>query len=390
MKLEKLEVVRGTACLMVILNHIRIALSYFKSSQFDFLQILTAWGREAVIVFFILSGIVINIATKDKTTRFSYYSKRLVRLLPIYISAIIFTVLTIYIINRGNLDYKLIAGNLLMLQSEPGYITEVISYNPAVWSISCEVFFYAVFGLILYKKKSGIYYWFFLSLVCIIIRLNNYDSNYVLADHIIYMLYYSSIWILGYLIMEYSNKISANFPTAILSILLTPLITRIHEGYYTVLFLKYHLQALTLIPFFVYLVNKPSAEKKTDIPYSIVFGIYFFLFLYFFNNSNSTPFNKIFYSALPLSSLLFFSDKLKVISSRFFQTVKRPLIFIASISYALYLLHMPIMYLISDLLPKSPMLGCIIVFTLLLSLSFLLELTIQKKIVQKAKTLLAF
>ncbi len=385
----KLEVLRGLACLVVIIAHIRITTNYFPSPKYDFLQLFTAWGREAVIIFFILSGIVINISTKSGANSRNYYIKRLARLFPIYLFAIAFSACIYIIINREAEPLFKITGNILMIQSEPGYITSPMRFDPALWSISCEAFFYLIFGFILKIKQKGITVWLILSLVCVVLYMQGITSSLKIIDHIIYMMYYSFIWVLGYILYQNRERLDVSLPTAILSLSLTPLLTRIHAGSFEIIFLKNHLQALSLIPFFIFLISKKSESiKRYTIPYIAVFAVYILISFYFYENTRSTNFNRLLYIVLPLVSLLFFIKGTINAIRYVYVKVQKPLIFVASISYALYLLHMPLMFLFNYILPGNMFLGMLSVFLSLFTLSYLLELKLQPAISKRIKLLL--
>lgn len=79
MKLEKLEALRGMAAIYVVLHH-----SIPHNLRLEELEIgfLFRFGQEAVILFFLLSGFVINYSFSrgnDKTFR-TYFFKRFYRI----------------------------------------------------------------------------------------------------------------------------------------------------------------------------------------------------------------------------------------------------------------------------------------------------------------------
>ena len=109
-----------------------------------------------VSYFFILSGFIMVVAYFDHAfiDPKKYYISRIARIFPLYIFAIIFFLPNII------LDYSTTKGielilNLFALQS--WIPTKALSINSPGWSISTEVFFYAIFPFFFnkfYKNKS--------------------------------------------------------------------------------------------------------------------------------------------------------------------------------------------------------------------------------------------
>jgi len=149
-KLEKLDALRGFAALYVVLHH-------SISRPIMLLGLDLAWifrfGEEAVILFFLLSGFVINYAfVKNKNKTFgNYFFKRATR---IYIPLLIVMAL-------GYLMECLEAGavvdahprelvlNLLMLQDisslKPNVLVDPYMHNSPLWSLSYEWWFYMLY-----------------------------------------------------------------------------------------------------------------------------------------------------------------------------------------------------------------------------------------------------
>jgi peptidoglycan/LPS O-acetylase OafA/YrhL len=149
-KLEKLDALRGLAALYVVIHH-------SVSHPIMLLGLDFAWlfrfGEEAVILFFLLSGFVINFSfakSKDKSFG-TYFFKRATR---IYIPLLIVMAL-------GYLMECLDAGavvdahsrelvlNLLMLQDisslKPNVVVDPYMHNSPLWSLSYEWWFYMLY-----------------------------------------------------------------------------------------------------------------------------------------------------------------------------------------------------------------------------------------------------
>lgn len=380
-KNEKLEVLRGLACIIVFVSHFRVATHYFKSPSFDWIQLFTAWGKEAVIIFFMLSGIVINISTTHKRDVFNYFKKRIIRILPIYWLAIFISLFIIIFYDKTTVNLNNLIGNILFLGTEQGFIVGTIPYNQAVWSISCEMFFYAIFGLIVSQRNRTRYMWIWLITSIVVIFISASIDNFIngLVGHILFMLKMSLIWILGYLVYQYRHFFHVKLPTAMLSLSLIPLAGRIHTGFFVDF--KYQLLALYLIPFFAFLLQqrKESSYKVTEIKYSYIFLLYILALLIFIAYSKSTYTNLILYSSMPIFTLLSFSDLSVKVIRFIYHKIKTPLVYIGSISYAIYLFHVPVMYFFSGVISHM-YLGLAIITVVVVILSYIAEKIVQPRI----------
>lgn len=144
-RIFEIECLRGFAALYVVLFHVLRpeiqAYSYVLSIPFRF-------GQEAVILFFLLSGFSINYSwSKREEKSFPIFARdRLVRIMPIFLVALVVSYLCAAISVQELIDMDLGAflGNALMLQDRPrlGTIVEPYMGNEALWSLSYEVAFY--------------------------------------------------------------------------------------------------------------------------------------------------------------------------------------------------------------------------------------------------------
>lgn len=138
MKLWRIEAVRGAAALYVVLHHLLPSVPVFY------------FGQEAVIVFFLVSGFVIEYSSaKSINAGFSGYFKR--RFLRIYPVLLCLFVLMSYLWDSPVLSKAYLgqlAGNLLMLQdfsaAKPNVIVDPL-YSMPLWSLHYEWWFYMLY-----------------------------------------------------------------------------------------------------------------------------------------------------------------------------------------------------------------------------------------------------
>lgn len=149
-KLEVLESMRGLAALYVFLGHFLLERVLKKESHLGF---FLRFGQEAVMVFFILSGFVIYYSLqKHKDTSFrTYLSRRLNRIYPIFILCLLLTYITEALSQHHLVSLKMpqLIGNMCMLQDnsflKPGVWVDPYYENRALWSLSYEWWFYMMF-----------------------------------------------------------------------------------------------------------------------------------------------------------------------------------------------------------------------------------------------------
>jgi len=149
-KLARLEALRGLAAGYVVLHHLLPQSWYVYGIN---VGILFRFGQEAVILFFLLSGFVIHYSFtrgRDKSFR-GYLLKRALR---IYVP-LIAVLVTSYLVasaHAGTLvdaHPEVLVGNLLMLQdwvwSKPNVVVRTYLGNTPLWSLAYEWWFYMLY-----------------------------------------------------------------------------------------------------------------------------------------------------------------------------------------------------------------------------------------------------
>ena len=149
-KLDKLEALRGAAALYVVFHH---TIPY--DSRLFSLPVghLMRFGQEAVILFFLLSGFVINYSFKlSRNKHFgNYFAKRFCRIYIPLVAVMLVSYFTESYEAGKFLGPNLpnLLGNLFMLQdwavANPNVLVDPYMGNGPLWSLSYEWWFYMLF-----------------------------------------------------------------------------------------------------------------------------------------------------------------------------------------------------------------------------------------------------
>lgn len=149
-RLNRLEAVRGFAAFYVVLHHTISHSTVLHGIPVGF---LLRFGQEAVILFFLLSGFVINYSCRVSSDKsFStYLFKRSTRIYIPLIVVFVFSYLGVSY-NQGELvnpQLWTLVKNIFMLQDwarvKPGVLAEPYMGNTPLWSLSYEWWFYMLY-----------------------------------------------------------------------------------------------------------------------------------------------------------------------------------------------------------------------------------------------------
>ena len=139
-----LEVIRAGAALTVMASH---AFLFGIFPQSTAMEMLFSYATEAVVLFFILSGVVISlnherdVGAGYKTAQ-RYAIKRIVRIYPIYLVALAAGGLIVPAVKGEPFHWLEVFGNLAFLQSLGGSIVSPPAADQALWSLANEMTYY--------------------------------------------------------------------------------------------------------------------------------------------------------------------------------------------------------------------------------------------------------
>jgi peptidoglycan/LPS O-acetylase OafA/YrhL len=343
MKKLYLEFIRGAAAVTVLVYHfLELQTLSRHSKHFYFAN----WGTDAVIIFFILSGVVINISqTNNPKPKGQFIGNRLLRIYPQLAAGILLGLLVLYITQADIPSMGTIAGNFFMISAVKGYMVNIvpcIESNSPLWSISYEIVFYLLFALSIGKfQKKAVITWFIISLAIMPVYYLQIGPDFI--KHFVWILAFSSIWLAGYYIYEYRNYFYADKYTALFSAGALPLISRMHIAsvYYDPA--KYLLFAIFAIPFFRFCLQTPKVGKKINLYYMAL--PYLAIVYVVFNQPYLTFTSFLLYSLLPLAlmGICLMIDVLKI-KAGVINFINRTGKVLGKYSFSIYISHYPVLF----------------------------------------------
>lgn len=286
-RLFEIDALRGLAALAVVIYHYSTRYDeIFGHQKNDYLGF--SHGYLGVHLFFIISGFVIFMTVKKTKSVSDFAKKRAIRLYPAYIVAVIITYLLVIWsdLEGRKISFFEAVFNLTMFQ---GFIPGIKHVDGAYWSLTVELTFYILIGILLY---------------------------FGLIKRIIL---FSSLWLLVSVGVQILNLVaSENMITKVLS-------------YYAIADYSY----LFVAGIMFYLIREKSEVKHYIILLSCL--VYCFAFNGLWDSIIITLFFITFYCAI--------SGKLGFLNVA-------PLRFLGAISYSLYLVHQNIGYIVIDSIEK--------------------------------------
>jgi peptidoglycan/LPS O-acetylase OafA/YrhL len=180
-RLPALDVTRGIAALAVVLFHYTCMNEAARTDMPTIMQ-FTTYGYFGVHLFFLISGFVIFMTLERTAGALDFFLARASRLYPAFLLSIVLTLACLYVL-PGMMEFS-VRDVLLNLTMFPD-ILGAKKVNPAYWTLSIEIVFYAiVFLAILLRGKSGIlpvvFGWFALSALNTVVGLGIVEKLLIL------------------------------------------------------------------------------------------------------------------------------------------------------------------------------------------------------------------
>lgn len=136
-RLDSLTGLRFFAAWLVVVHHF---------SNFASLPIIwryTGFGATGVTFFFVLSGFVLTWSFVPSDTPPRFYWRRFARIWPLHVITTLIALPVFYTWRDVPYDWTAIILSFFLLHAWVPTVTTYFAGNPASWSLSCEMFFYA-------------------------------------------------------------------------------------------------------------------------------------------------------------------------------------------------------------------------------------------------------
>lgn len=145
-----IDIIRGLACILVILFHYTTRYEELFSPKQSY-YITVPYGYIGVSVFFIISGFLTTINIKSSKNIFSFGYKRIIRLYPTYwVSIIITFIVSYFFLPERSISAKAFIVNFTMMQ---GFFNFPF-VDGAHWTLMYEIIFYFIIGSIIMLRKT--------------------------------------------------------------------------------------------------------------------------------------------------------------------------------------------------------------------------------------------
>lgn len=113
-------------------------------------------GSVAVTLFFVLSGFILTYRYASSgvlsTTPVRFWQARLARIVPVYVLGLVVSFPVVMALAKrggGDLSTEMLKGTAALAMVQAWWPDWALAWNPPSWSLSVEVFFYALFPLLL-------------------------------------------------------------------------------------------------------------------------------------------------------------------------------------------------------------------------------------------------
>ena len=152
-RLDSLTGLRFLAAFLVLQHH------FTNFGQLPFFWRYTGFGATGVTFFFVLSGFVLTWSFTPRDTPAHFYWRRFARIWPLHIAALLLALPVFYTWRGLSYDWLSILLSVVLLHAWVPAVAMYFGGNPASWSLSCEMFFYAVHPFIVRRTLAAARVW---------------------------------------------------------------------------------------------------------------------------------------------------------------------------------------------------------------------------------------
>jgi len=210
---KNLEALRGFLALFVASSHIIGVHNRFHPERANSIFTFQPPGHLSVLMFFILSGHVIELTNRKKislSTISTYLKRRIIRIYPIYFTSIVLALL----VTNEQYSWTKIIHNLTFTQV---IYTDIIGENAPTWSLCYEILYYLLFIPIVLTKVTP----FAVIAIALGVGLVNFNFYPKLGSAVISSSAFGFVfWVTGLLAARYFTQRQAVAPRVLISSLL--------------------------------------------------------------------------------------------------------------------------------------------------------------------------
>ena len=221
-----LDGLRGIAATYVLIHHSRGNLlmggseyaktipieqwTIFDKFYYSILQ-LTSLGREFVILFFILSGFSIAYSLQKKSPILEFYRRRLIRLYPPYILALIWAAFVYFISKQISPIFT--EGEISVFGSLSNIISNLLyipngAFIGQFWSLTYEVIFYLIIPICILNRRV---YFIVSALIYIVSICYSWQQTSGTSIPAMYILDYNVFFAIGIWMFHNYEKVASIF-----------------------------------------------------------------------------------------------------------------------------------------------------------------------------------
>lgn len=375
-RLESLDVLRACCALMVMANHL-----YNESGvpQYSVGVGLVSFASEAVVGFFVLSGCLISLQGYSSIGR--YVEARLVRILPIYYVLLIFCVLAMLACGEAFTGWN-VAANAFFIQTLNWTPLNPVQFYVQSWSLSYELWYYA--GFIAIMVMPRLLWPFFLASIAAGAAILVLPQSPGPTNAVMHAVAFFSMWLAGVLVTHlwqrgYAVSLATGAYMLALAICLSkvPFSNPAKFDFGRLFLFSIGFAGLVsalLASTFGAFGGKPLRTFDVGPMVRGVVALLALAVLWTFSSSHKDM-------KLALSFLVAIFTLSPAAMVRLLSPVVRPalpfLVYVGGLSYALYLVHYPLLQILNSVKAFPPIVNIAIVIVLAFGLAHLLDYGFQ-------------
>lgn len=147
-RLDSLTGLRFFAAWLVVVHH------FSNFATLPYFWRYTGFGATGVTFFFVLSGFVLTWSFVPSDTPTRFYWRRFARIWPLHVVTTLIAIPVFYLWRDVPYDWTAIGLSFVLLHAWVPTATTYFAGNPASWSLSCELFFYAMHPFIVRRALA--------------------------------------------------------------------------------------------------------------------------------------------------------------------------------------------------------------------------------------------